>query len=224
MHPALCSILNVETDPHGPFVFFRCPPSFPTNPVVLYQHISYMLSSSMLAHNQRPCNNSELTHFHCATLPTKHMDSLLSRAYTSLTKLTSSPSPNPKLHLKSTPAINASHESIFILRMYALRCLIHTSPGTIETNMFWDQVVRFTSSFVKSTASDVTLEERCTTTVLFAYADIVERGEKRPDRDTFMAIDQKGKGFLNFCEYWMEFTKRVRRLFVFLDYVSSICF
>ena len=58
--------------------------------------------------------------------------------------------------------------------------------------------------------------------VLSAYGDLVERAEKRPDRDTFMAIDQKGKGFLGFCEYWMEFTKRVRlsSLFYFSDYIS----
>ena len=81
--------------------------------------------------------------------------------------------------------------------------------------MVWDQVARFTTTFVKATASDVTLEEKCTAIVLSAYGDFVERVEKRPDRDTFMAIDQKGKGFLGFCEYWMEFTKRVSRSIVF---------
>jgi separase len=81
--------------------------------------------------------------------------------------------------------------------------------------MVWDQVARFTSTFAKATVSDVALEERCTTVVLSAYADLVECGEKRPDRDTFMAIEQKGKGFLGFCECWMEFTKRVSTPFVF---------
>jgi separase len=143
------------------------------------------------------------------------MDSLLTRAYTLLTKLALSPTPGPKTHLKSTSAVDPSPESIFILRMYALRCLVHTSPGTVETNMVWDQVNRFTTTFVKATASDVALEERCTAIVLSAYADLVERVEKRPDSDIFMAIDQKGKGFLGFCDYWMEFTKRVSRYIVY---------
>ena len=243
MHPAICKIINIDTDPQGSqsslyLLLVPIPPSIPTNPIVLSLISTYLLHALIInAHSETTTINALATTLNSpssaallawvpslTSLPTKYMDSLLSRAYTSLTKLTCSPSPTPKLHLKSTPAIDASHESIFVLRMYALRCLIQTSPGTVETNMFWDQVVRFTSTFVKSTTSDTTSEERCTTTVLSSYADIVERGEKRPDRDTFMAIDQKGKGFFNFCEYWMEFTKRVRRSFVCFDSISSFFF
>ena len=238
MHPALCRLVNMEIDPQGSqgtlhLLSVPMPPSFPTNPVVLTLISTYLLYSLVI--HARPenttintfattLNSPSSTSFlawvpSLTSLPSKHMDSLLTRAYTSLTKLVSSSHPNsnsnPKMPLKSTSTVDSSPESIFILRIYALRCLFHTSPGTVETNMVWDQVVRFTSTFVKATTSDVALEERCTTVVLSAYADLVECGEKRPDRDTFMAIDQKGKGFLGFCEYWMEFTKRVSKLFVF---------
>jgi separase len=232
MHPPLCRLANMEIDAQGSqerLLMLPRPPSLPTNPIVLTLISTYLLHAVIIYTRSgtitvnalattlnSPSFASLLASVPSLTsLPTKHMDSLLTCAYTSLTKLAFSPTPIPKIHLKSTSAVDPSPESIFILRMYALRCLVHTSPGTIETNMVWDQVARFTTNFVKATASDVALEDRYTAIVLSAYADLVERVEKRPDRDIFMAIDQKGKGFLGFCEYWMEFTKRVSRSIVF---------
>jgi separase len=243
MHPALCRLINMEPDAQEGqttlhLLMVPRPPSLPTNPIVLTLISTYLLHA-LIIHTRlgtitinalaltlnSPRSTSLLAWVPSLTsLPTKHMDSLLTRAYTSLIKLASSPVPNPKRHPKSTSAVDASPELIFILRMYALRCLVHTSPGTVETNMVWDQVVRFTSTFVKVTASDVALEERCTAVVLSAYADLVECGEKRPDRDNFMAIDQKGKGFLGFCENWMEFTKRVSTSFVFRTISCVFCY
>lgn len=236
MHPPLCRLLNVEIDAQESqerLLMLPRPTSLPTNPIVLTLISTYLLHALIIyARSGRITVNSLATTLNSpspasllawvpslTSLPTKHMDSLLTRAYTSLTKLALSPTPIPKTHLKSTSAVEPSPDSIFILRMYALRCLVHTSPGTVETNMVWDQVARFTTTFVKATASDVALEERCTATVLSAYADLVDCVEMRPDRDIFMAIDQKGKGFVGFCEYWMEFTKRVSRSTVF----RSIC-
>ncbi|KAF8878488.1 peptidase family C50-domain-containing protein [Gymnopilus junonius] len=78
-------------------------------------------------------------------LPSKHTDSLLTRTYTALTKLA--------LHLHHHPARQRG-------RTYALRCLIHTSPGTIEATTFWDQVTRFATAFAKATPSKA--EEQAT--------------------------------------------------------------
>ena len=232
MYPPLCRLLNVGIDAKASqecLLMLPRPSSLPTNPIVLTLISSYLLhaliiyarsgkiTTNALAEILNSPNSSSLLEWvpSLTSLPSKHMDSLLTRAYTSLTKLALSPTPVPKTHLKSTSAVDPSPESIFVLRMYALRCLVHASPGTAETNMVWDQVVRFTTTFVKATVSDAALEEKCTAIVLSAYADLVERVEMRPDRDIFMAIDQKGKGFLGFCEYWMEFTKRVSRSLVF---------
>ena len=240
MHPPLCRLVNMEIDTQGSqdrLLMLPMPPSLPTNLIVLTLISTYLLHAVIIYARSgtitinalattlnSPSSASLLAWVPSLTsLPTKHMDFLLTRAYTSLTKLALSPTPIPKTHLKSTSAVDPSPESIFILRMYALRCLVHTSPGTVETNMVWDQVARFTTTFVKATASDVALEERCTAIVLSAYADLVERIEKRPDRDIFLAIDQKVKGFLGFCEYWMEFTKRVSRSIVFRT-ISRISF
>ena len=234
MHPPLCRLLNMEIDTQASqerLLMLPRPPSLPTNPIVLTLISTYLLHAviiytrsgtitvNALATTLNSPSSASLVAWvpSLTSLPTKHMDSLLTRAYTSLTKLAPSPTPIPKTHLKSTSAVDPSPDSIFILRMYALRCLVHTSPGTVEANMVWDQVARFTSTFVKATAS--ASEERCTAIVLSAYADLVDCVEMRPDRDIFMAIDQKGKGFLGFCEYWMEFTKRVSRSIVF----RSIC-
>ena len=232
MHPALCRLVNIEVDAQGSqerLLTLPRPSFLPTNPIVLTLISTYLLHAVIIHARSgaitinalattlnSPSSPSLLAWVPSLTsLPTKHMDSLLTRAYTSLTKLALSPTPISKTHLKSTSAVDPSPESIFILRMYALQCIVHTSPGTVETNMVWDQVARFTTTFVKATASDLGLEERCTAIVLSAYADLVGRVEKRPDKDTFMAIDQKGNGFLCFCEHWMEFTKRVSRSIVF---------
>ena len=234
MHPPLCRLLNMEIDAQASqerLLMLPMPPFLPKNPIVLTLISSYLLHSIIIyarsgtittnvlattLNSPSSCSCSLLAWVPSLTsLPTKHMDSLLTRVYTSLTKLALSPTPIPKTQLKLTSTVDPSPESIFILRMYALRCLVHTSPGTVETNMVWDQVTRFTTTFVKATASDVALEEKCTAIVLSTYADLVERVEKRPDSDIFMAIDQKGKGFLGFCEYWMEFTKRVSRSTIF---------
>ena len=232
MHPPLCRLLNVEViaqTSQERLLMLPRPPSLPTNHIVLTLISTYLLHALIIFARlgtltidalattlNSPSSTSLLSWVpSLKSLPIKHMDSLVTRSYTSLTKLALSPTPIPKTHLKSTSAVDPSPESIFILRMYALRCLVHSSSGTVEPNMVWDQVVRFTTAFVKATASDVALEERCTTIALSAYADLVERVEQRSDSDIFMAIDQKGKGFLGFCEYWMEFTKRVSRSIVF---------
>lgn len=232
MHPPLCRLLNMEIDAQASqerLLMLPRPPSLPTNIIVLTLVSTYLLHAviiyarsgtitiNALAKTLNSPGSASLLAWvpSLTSLPTKHMDSLLTRAYTSLTKLALSPTPVPKTHLKSTSAVDPSPESIFILRMYALRCLVHTSPGTVETSVVWDQVARFTTTFVKATASEIALEERCTAIVLSVYADLVDRIEMRPDRDVFMAIDQKGKGFLGFCEYWMDFTKRVSRSLIF---------
>ncbi|GLB42455.1 putative peptidase family C50 [Lyophyllum shimeji] len=122
----------------------------------------------------------------CSTLPAKQLDSILTRAYTALTK--------------ACATCKSNHQAVFSLRMYAVMCLASTSTGTVESTTFWDQVVRFGGVFVKSQSLP---EEEAVQAVLSAFRDLVELLEKRNDNG-FLT----GKSFVQFCEYWMVFAKK----------------
>ena len=151
----------------------------------------------------------------CSLLPSKHLDSLLTRAYTALTKLCNSSTTLKKAPLKpkstNLPTSTPSPEALFRLRVYALRCLAHTSTGVIEGKNFWDQATKFTSILVKATpsTSSSTSEESLTALVLDAFDQLVQIAETRPDKGTFMAVDENEKNFIVFCDYWSSFAKRV---------------
>ncbi|KAG6902753.1 hypothetical protein C0995_011901 [Termitomyces sp. Mi166 len=122
-----------------------------------------------------------------SSILSKQLDSLLTRAYTALTKAC--------LNCKATP------RSVFSLRMYAVSCLAQTSAGTVEPTTFWDQVVRFGGAFVKSQEVG---EEEAMRIVLTAFTDLVSIVEKRDGASGFLS----GRGFVGFCEYWLVFAKR----------------
>jgi len=134
----------------------------------------------------------------CAWLPTlralppKNVDSVLTRAYSAITKACT----NAKA--KGTPT------SIFQLRIYALKCLIQASPGTVRPDSFWDQLIRFVASFSK-TCTDAKQQESGATLVLRAFEDIVQLAEVRPDAGEFL----DGPKFMSFCDVWISFAKRV---------------
>lgn len=137
---------------------------------------------------------------HFRLLPAKHLDSVLTRAYTALTK--------------SSTVFAQTHPSLVLLiRVYALRCLLHTAPGTMEPSTFWDQTTKFGIAFIKSIPSSSTKQDDATQSVLTAYSDLFEGARNREDGVTFL----QGRGFVGFCEHWMGFAKRVCTLFcVFL--------
>jgi len=156
-----------------------------------------------------------------SSLPTKHLDSLLTRAYTSLTKFCSSsttvsrkPLPKAKLTVTSiNPTSSPSPEALFHLRTYALRCLAYTSPGIVEGNTFWDQATKFASLFIRATTTSPVSEEHATSVILTSFAQIVKIAEVRDEKEVFMAVDgDNGKKFVDFCDYWSSIAKRVSRL------------
>ena len=104
-----------------------------------------------------------------------------------------------------------SHEALFNLRMYALRCLGHTSTGVVKGNVFWDQAIKFATILVKATpaSSSSTAEDVITSLILRAFDVLVQIAETRPDKGIFMAVDENGKSFIAFCDHWSSFAKRV---------------
>ena len=125
-------------------------------------------------------------------LPLKQKDSLLTSAYTSLTKSTSAS--------QSTQASQA----IFSIRSFALSCLQYTSPGVVDPNTFWTQATKFGKNFIDSATANVT-KDNSARTLLLTFAGFVETSEKAPDRDAFMA----GRGFTMFCQLWMKCARQV---------------
>ncbi|KAK0494593.1 cysteine peptidase C50 [Armillaria luteobubalina] len=130
-------------------------------------------------------------------LPPKHMDFILTRIYSVLTK--------------SIPAelMQSNNSSAFFIRMHGLCCLAYTSPGTVGSpDVFWEHPTKYAAVYMKSllseqpSSSDV--QQQAANTLVQAFSHLVSIAEMKQDSAEFL----KGKGFLAFCEYWIELANR----------------
>jgi len=233
MHPRICQLVNVVHDGDS-LLSIPSPPSPLSNPIILNLISTYLLHilvvktrpdkatsksieelASLLA---SPTTRSLLHWFPNFTgLPAKHTDYLLTRTYSTLTKLCSSFSTTPNKSDSKLKVQIPSPESLFILRTYALRCLCHTSPGVIQAGTFWDQATSFAATLAK--ASQKSSEDRATRLVLDAYSEIASLAMKRSDGETFAGVNVKG--FLAFCDSWTSFAKRVSIILTSIFLTSS---
>lgn len=136
----------------------------------------------------------------------KIRDTLLTRAYTSLTKACSSLSPD----------INTSNgtdlQSIFYLRIYALSCLVYTSPDTIKPSTFWEQVQKVSLMYAHASAESTstpgakTIEAAAASYISLSLRGLVERMQAF---GSLAFLD--GRPFLGVCEIWMSVAKRVSK-------------
>jgi len=217
LHPRICALYNVApTQPRSSSRFHQLSIPFPSSDVpgdlalltltttyltyalTIVTHFCFTanqiikeLASNLDAFSHALCTTEPTLLAwipRCANIPGKQLDSILTRAYASLTK--------------ACATHKSNHQAVFSLRIYAVMCLAHTSAGTVEPNTFWDQVVRFCGVFAKS---QTLVEEAATRAILSTFSDLVGRTEKRSDASAFLG----GKGFVGFCEYWMVLAKRV---------------
>ncbi|KAK0203498.1 cysteine peptidase C50 [Desarmillaria ectypa] len=130
-------------------------------------------------------------------LPAKHIDFILTRIYSVLTK--------------SIPAeiMQSNASSAFFIRMHALCCLAYTSPGTVGSqDIFWEQPTKYAAVYMKSllseqpSSSDV--HQQAANILVMAFSHLVAIAETNQDSANFL----KGKGFVAFCEYWTELANR----------------
>lgn len=202
MHPRLCAILGSSEPPSS---YLRLPrgTTAPTDPITLNIAATYLTYALVIqSQSQAPdavatiAKNASLLEWLpvFSSLPAKSMDGLLTRTYTALNKLCNK--------ARSAP------QAVFAVRIYALRCLVHTSPGVIAANTFWDQATKCGASLVKATPKKS--EEEATRAVLSAYSELVQLAESRSDSATFVGVGEDCKSFVDFCEYWMSFAKSVR--------------
>ncbi|KAL0066927.1 separin protein, partial [Marasmius tenuissimus] len=127
---------------------------------------------------------------HFSTLPAKHLDPMLTKTYSLLTKMT----PSGVKH--NNPLL------IFRVRMYAIKCLAYTSQGIIDNPAsLWNQASKFAMSYAKAVAGGDSGAEG---SVPAAFTELVRIAETRPDRASFVS----GEGFINFCETWTTFANR----------------
>ncbi|KAJ7273284.1 cysteine peptidase C50 [Mycena rebaudengoi] len=129
-----------------------------------------------------------------STLPPTHTDSIFTRAYSVLIKLSSQLQSGLK-----------AHKDVFLIRDYALSCLAHTSPGKIEPRSFWDQIIKSAGTYVKGLGSAQLEHDEATPVVLNAFSQTIARVQTRADAHEFMS----GRGFIAFCECWMGFANRI---------------
>ncbi|KDQ52064.1 hypothetical protein JAAARDRAFT_40451 [Jaapia argillacea MUCL 33604] len=232
MHPMMLKLLNPSETPSGlihagqlHLLSLPLPPSTndPMDPIQLTLLSTYLLNTlqslsySCLDANpdQSPSFTStlfdtpSLLHWipHFTHLPAKHTDSILTRAYTALVKASNSISQSP-----------THSPQAFRARCYALCCLLSTSPSTIQPDTFWDQALKFVTTFVKSVASSSTVSEmEAMDLVSEGLCQVVEGAEAREDRREFV----NGRAFVGFCEYWMGIATRKGDLAI-VDRISSL--
>ena len=191
--------------------------------IIFQQHLNVQDTFSIhaLAHDLDNTQDTLLSWIPLFTsLSSKHLDTILARAYTCLTKFCTawlSSSPTQRLSSKKPVTPDNSHDaltqqSIYLIRMYALQCLAHTTDGVVAPTTIWEQAVRFGSAYTKSlmpsrsgpsSTSDV--EYEATRTVLRACSKLVHDIQSMPDCERFT----KDKMFVSFLEWWMTFARRV---------------
>lgn len=132
-------------------------------------------------------------------IPDKTRDALLTKAYTFINKVCTA--------LSSSGRSSADPKSIFQLRMYALSCLLYTTSGTIKSGTFWDQVHKACLSCARTFLSEPTEEKRESALVACvsgSLSEVVRLAQSLHEREF-----SEGRSFLQMCETWMSFAKRV---------------
>lgn len=129
--------------------------------------------------------------FSSSGLSEKQLDSTLTKVYSVLMKVSASDIPP---------------NDLFQIRMYALRCLAHTSVGTIENpESLWDQTCKVASALTGSSNRHSVSDAAYT--VSSAFLALYTICEARADKDAFVS----GNGFTSYCEHWIGYASKVCR-------------
>ena len=226
MHNSLCSVLDVQAATSKLHVLsLPIPSAPPSDPTILTLLSNYLLHAvTIVAHitcrapaprRSPPATLSDLANIlsneHTllswlpvlSPLPVKHLDFILTRTYSVLTK--------------SLPSLG-DPQAMFRIRMHALCHLVYTSPGTVgNPDALWDQPTRYASSYIKSLVSSPstsTSEDDAVLIIVQAFSQLVNLVVGSTKAELLM----KGNAFSSYCEYWMELANRVCYL-----YRSHVC-
>ncbi|KAM6503193.1 cysteine peptidase C50 [Amanita muscaria] len=151
------------------------------------------------------------------SLPSKHLDSLISRVYNSLTKFCTaslSPPVQQRPSSKKTVAVDMSLQNdAYRIRIYALQCLAYSTDEVVAPGTIWEQAMRYGNAYINSIVSQSFQDSsehgsEATRTVLSAHSELVDTAESLPSHERFM----KAKSFTTFLEWWMTFARRASDL------------
>lgn len=132
-------------------------------------------------------------------IPERTKDALLTKAYTFINRACTA--------LSSGNRSSADPQSIFLLRMYALNCLLHTTPGTVKSSTFWDQVHKASLSYARAFSSEPAEERRdsaLAACVSGSLSETVSLAQSLHEREF-----SEGRSFVQLCETWMNFAQKV---------------
>ncbi|KAI6000295.1 peptidase family C50-domain-containing protein [Pisolithus orientalis] len=181
---------------------------------LLHSTISLQDFVSALQNHPSLLDLAQRTTSECISEKTK--DALLTRAYTSLTKACS--------HLSSnTRTINGSNlRFIFYLRIYALSCLLHTSPDTIKPSTFWDQVQKACMAYARASVdSSLSRDVKTSEAAAASYISQTLHGLAGRVNGLVLRSFLEARAFLGVCEFWMTLAKRTGDM-AMLDYISEL--
>jgi separase len=137
----------------------------------------------------------------CDGISDNTRDTLLTRAYTAITTKCTA--------LASDSGVIVDPKSMFCLRIYALSCLLYTSPGTIKPATFWDQLQRACLSYARayssSPASTDEVKESAVAACISSHLSELVRVVQGSQIRAFA----EGRSFVQMCEMWMSFAKKV---------------
>jgi len=128
-------------------------------------------------------------------IPDKTRDALLTKAYTFINKVCTA--------ISSSSRSSADPKSIFQLRMYGLSCLLYTTPGTVKSATFWDQVHKACLSYARTESTEE--EESALAACVSSRLSEVVRLAQSLHEHAFL----QGRSFVQMCETWMNFATKV---------------
>ncbi|KAJ3742013.1 cysteine peptidase C50 [Lentinula detonsa] len=201
-HSRICDLFSVQ-EPATHLLSIPCPPNSHSvlNAVLTTLVSTYLLNAIVvLTRVHQRTLSEELTRssllewipiFSSSGLSNKHLDSILTKVYSVLMKVST---------------IGIPPTDLLQIRMYALRCLAHTSPGTVENpDNLWDQACKVANAFISSSSGNsVPKVPKAASVATSAFLALHTICEARPDRDAFAF----GKGFASYCETWIGFASK----------------
>ncbi|KAJ3737449.1 cysteine peptidase C50 [Lentinula guzmanii] len=198
-HSRICDLFSVQ-EPATHLLSIPCPPNSHSvlNSVLTTLVSTHLLNAIVvLTRVHQLTLSEELTHssllewipiFSSSGLSNKHLDSILTKVYSVLMKVST---------------IGIPPTDLLQIRMYALRCLAHTSPGTVENpDNLWDQACKVANAFISSSSGNSVPKAASVATSAFLALHTI--CEARSDRDAFAF----GKGFASYCETWIGFASK----------------
>ncbi|KAF8842467.1 hypothetical protein BDN67DRAFT_965802 [Paxillus ammoniavirescens] len=149
----------------------------------------------------------------CDGISDSTRDTLLTRAYTAITTKCTA--------LASDSGVIVDPKSMFYLRIYALSCLLYTSPGTIKPATFWDQLQRVCLSYARAYSSSPASTDEVKESVVAACISSHLSELVRVVQGSQVHAFAEGRSFVQMCEMWMSFAKMGGDMAI-LDYISEL--